>query len=76
MVEPKSAANEYKLSRDRPAELLNEDLPREYQAICSSSRTVLPGRMPNVQSVRQVSQFSTVKKETYHATRSNRSCRG
>jgi hypothetical protein len=42
MVEPKSAANEYKLSRDRFAELLNEDLSREYQAICSSSKRVLP----------------------------------
>jgi hypothetical protein len=42
MVEPKSAANEYKISRDRLVGLLNEDLSREYQAICSSSRTVLP----------------------------------
>jgi hypothetical protein len=42
MVEPKSAANEYKLSRDPFAELLNEDLSLEYQAICSSSKTVLP----------------------------------
>ena len=33
MTEPKSAANEYKISRDRLAELLNEDLAREYQAI-------------------------------------------
>jgi bacterioferritin len=31
MAEPKSAANE--ISRDRLAELLNEDLSREYQAI-------------------------------------------
>jgi hypothetical protein len=46
MVEPKSAANEYKISRDRLAELLNEDLPREYQAICSSSRTVLRAGRP------------------------------
>src|SRR2546426_9046710 len=33
MAEPKSAANEQKISRDRLAELLNEDLSREYQAI-------------------------------------------
>ena len=33
MTEPKSAANEYKISRERLAELLNEDLAREYQAI-------------------------------------------
>jgi bacterioferritin len=33
MTEPKSAANEYKISRNRLAELLNEDLAREYQAI-------------------------------------------
>jgi bacterioferritin len=31
--EPKSAANENEISRDRLAELLNEDLSREYQAI-------------------------------------------
>src|ERR1700746_265204 len=33
MAESKSAANETKISRDRLAELLNEDLSREYQAI-------------------------------------------
>jgi bacterioferritin len=33
MAEPKSAANENEISRDRLAELLNEDLSREYQAI-------------------------------------------
>src|ERR1700687_4019935 len=33
MAEPKSATNEHKISRDRLAELLNEDLAREYQAI-------------------------------------------
>src|SRR2546427_6538673 len=33
MTEPKSAANEHKIPRDRLAELLNEDLSREYQAI-------------------------------------------
>jgi bacterioferritin len=33
MPEPKSAANEDEISRDRLAELLNEDLSREYQAI-------------------------------------------
>src|ERR1700730_2354747 len=33
MAEPKSTANEYEISRDRLAELLNEDLAREYQAI-------------------------------------------
>jgi len=33
MPEPKSAASEYRISRDRLAELLNEDLSREYQAI-------------------------------------------
>jgi bacterioferritin len=33
MAEPKSAANENEVSRDRLAELLNEDLSREYQAI-------------------------------------------
>src|ERR1700687_6050192 len=33
MAEPKSATNEHKISRDRLAELLNEDLSREYQAI-------------------------------------------
>ncbi len=46
MVEPKSAANEYKISRDRPAGLLNEDLSLECQAICSSSRRVLPAVRP------------------------------
>jgi bacterioferritin len=35
MPEPKSAANENEISRDRLAELLNEDLSREYQAIIS-----------------------------------------
>src|SRR5947199_4869315 len=35
MAEPRSAADEYKISRDRLAELLNEDLSREYQAIIS-----------------------------------------
>ena len=33
MAESKSAANEDEISRDRLAELLNEDLAREYQAI-------------------------------------------
>src|SRR6202521_5088686 len=33
MAESKSAANETEISRDRLAELLNEDLSREYQAI-------------------------------------------
>jgi bacterioferritin len=33
MAEPKPAANESEVSRDRLAELLNEDLSREYQAI-------------------------------------------
>jgi bacterioferritin len=33
MAESKSVANENGISRDRLAELLNEDLPREYQAI-------------------------------------------
>jgi bacterioferritin len=33
MAEPKFAANEEAISRDRLAELLNEDLSREYQAI-------------------------------------------
>jgi bacterioferritin len=33
MAEPKSVENERELSRDRLAELLNEDLSREYQAI-------------------------------------------
>jgi bacterioferritin len=33
MAEPKSAATEDEISRDRLAELLNEDLSREYQAI-------------------------------------------
>ena len=33
MAEPKSTANEIEISRDRLAELLNEDLSREYQAI-------------------------------------------
>src|SRR5438046_4217260 len=33
MAEPKSAANENQVARDRLAELLNEDLAREYQAI-------------------------------------------
>src|SRR4029077_1618199 len=33
MAKSKSAANENKISRDRLAELLNEDLSREYQAI-------------------------------------------
>ena len=35
MAAPKSAANETEVSRDRLAELLNEDLSREYQAIIS-----------------------------------------
>src|SRR5256884_6961251 len=35
MAEPRPAADEYKISRDRLAELLNEDLCREYQAIIS-----------------------------------------
>ena len=33
MAEPKSATSENEISRDRLAELLNEDLAREYQAI-------------------------------------------
>ena len=33
MPEPKSATSENEISRDRLAELLNEDLSREYQAI-------------------------------------------
>jgi bacterioferritin len=33
MAEPKPAANENEISRERLAELLNEDLSREYQAI-------------------------------------------
>jgi bacterioferritin len=33
MAEPKSEANENVISRDRLAEVLNEDLSREYQAI-------------------------------------------
>src|SRR5437588_4800568 len=33
MPEPKSAANESDISRDRLAELLSDDLSREYQAI-------------------------------------------
>jgi bacterioferritin len=33
MSAPRSAANEHEISRDRLAELLNEDLAREYQAI-------------------------------------------
>jgi bacterioferritin len=33
MADPKSAASETEISRDRLAELLNEDLSREYQAI-------------------------------------------
>jgi bacterioferritin len=33
MAEPKSAENKNEVSRDRLAELLNEDLSREYQAI-------------------------------------------
>src|SRR3984957_7551413 len=33
MAEPKPASNENVISRDRLAELLNEDLAREYQAI-------------------------------------------
>ena len=35
MADTKSAANETDVSRDRLAELLNEDLSREYQAIIS-----------------------------------------
>jgi len=35
MAEPRPAADESKISRDRLAELLNEDLSREYQAIIS-----------------------------------------
>ena len=50
MAELKSAANGNEISRERLAELLNEDLSRENQAICSSSRTVLPVVRPNVQS--------------------------
>src|SRR6476660_8291474 len=33
MAKPKSHTNESEISRDRLAELLNEDLAREYQAI-------------------------------------------
>src|SRR6476659_11480546 len=33
MPAPKSPANEHEIARDRLAELLNEDLSREYQAI-------------------------------------------
>jgi len=33
MAKPKSAANDDEITRDRLAELLNEDLSREYQAI-------------------------------------------
>ncbi|MGB9271467.1 MAG: ferritin-like domain-containing protein, partial [Pseudolabrys sp.] len=33
MAKPKPKANESEISRDRLAELLNEDLSREYQAI-------------------------------------------
>ena len=33
MAKSKSAANEIEITRDRLAELLNEDLSREYQAI-------------------------------------------
>src|ERR1700749_128143 len=36
MAEPKSTANESEITRDRLAELLNEDLAREYQAIIAS----------------------------------------
>src|SRR5690348_5508491 len=35
MVEQKNGSNESEISRDRLAELLNEDLSREYQAIIS-----------------------------------------
>jgi bacterioferritin len=35
MAKPKSSENEQHVSRDRLAELLNEDLSREYQAIVS-----------------------------------------
>jgi hypothetical protein len=35
MAKPKSNEDERKVSRDRLAELLNEDLSREYQAIIS-----------------------------------------
>ncbi len=35
MAKPKSSGNEQKVSRDRLAELLNEDLSREYQGIIS-----------------------------------------
>ena len=35
MAKPKSDGDEQKISRDRLAELLNEDLSREYQAIIS-----------------------------------------
>jgi bacterioferritin len=35
MAEPKSSANESPVTRERLAELLNEDLAREYQAIIS-----------------------------------------
>ena len=36
MAESKSVTNENEISRDRLAELLNEDLAREYQAIIAS----------------------------------------
>ena len=35
MAAPKPALTEIEISRDRLAELLNEDLSREYQAIIS-----------------------------------------
>src|ERR1035437_1385939 len=37
MAEPKFATNENEISRDRLAELLNEDLSREYQAIIAQN---------------------------------------
>ena len=42
MAQPKSVANENDISRERLAELLNEDLAREYQVIIALRR-LFPG---------------------------------
>jgi len=47
MAESKSADNQREISRDRLADLLNEDLSREYQAIIGYVGTPRCSRAPN-----------------------------
>jgi len=58
MAESKSDANEYEISRDHLAELLNEDLSREYQAIIAYVvySQVLSGAQYNIWTLRPSSK--------------------